>query len=96
VKERLITFICALGALALFFTMFIHNDSHGLGGTEVPRPTTQERGANGYQAAMQWLEHEHIRTISLRERYDRLPKKNLPATGNVLIVTLPATAVFKT
>lgn len=95
-KERLITFICALGALALFFTMFIHDDSHGFGGTEVPRPTTEERGANGYQAAMQWLEHEHIRTISLRERYDRLPKKNLPATGNLLIVTLPATAVFKT
>jgi hypothetical protein len=95
-KERLITFICALGALALFFTMFIHDDSHGLGGTDVPRPTTEERGANGYQAAMQWLEREHIRTISLRERYDRLPKKNLPATGNLLIVTLPATAVFKT
>ena len=95
-KERLITFICALGALALFFTMIIHDDSHGFGGTEVPRPTTEERGANGYQAAMQWLEREHIRTISLRERYDRLPKKNLPATGNLLIVTLPATAVFKT
>jgi hypothetical protein len=96
VKERLITFTCALGALALFFTMFIHSDSHGFGGAEVPRPTTEQRGVNGYQAAMQWLEHEHIRTISLRERYDRLPKKNLPATGNLLIVTLPATAVFKT
>ncbi len=76
--------------------MFLHEDSHGLGGAEVPRPTTEERGANGYQAAMQWLDHEHIRTISLRERYDRLPKKNLAATGNLLIVTLPATAVFKT
>jgi hypothetical protein len=95
-KERLITFICALGALALFFTMFVHDDSHGLSGAEVPRPTTEERGANGYQAAMQWLEHEHIRTISLRERYDRLPRKNLPATGNLLIVTLPAIASFKT
>ncbi len=95
-KERLVTFICALGALALFFTMFIHDSSHGLGGAEVPRPTTEERGANGYRAAMQWLVHEHIRTFSLRERYDRLPRKNLPATGNVLIVTLPATAVFKT
>jgi len=96
VKERFITFICALGALALFFTMFLHQDSRGLGGAEVPRPTTEERGANGYRAAMQWLEHEGIRTLSLRERYDRLPKKNLPATGNVLLVTLPATAVFKT
>jgi hypothetical protein len=68
VKERFITFICALGALALFFTMFMHQDSHGLGGIEVPRPTTEERGGNGYQAAMEWLDREHIRTISLRER----------------------------
>jgi hypothetical protein len=97
VRERFITFICALGALALFFTMFMHQDSHGLGGSEVPRPTTEERGGNGYHAAMQWLDQEHIRTISLRDRYDKLPqKKNLVATGNVLIVTLPATAVFKT
>jgi hypothetical protein len=97
VRERFITFICALGALALFFTMFMHQDSHGLGGSDVPRPTTEERGGNGYHAAMQWLDQEHIRTISLRDRYDKLPqKKNLVATGNVLIVTLPATAVFKT
>lgn len=95
-KERLITFICALGALALFFTMFLHQDSHGLAGSEAPRPTTEERGGNGYQAAMRWLDHEHIRAISLRERYDRLPKQNLSATGNLLMVTLPATAVFKT
>jgi hypothetical protein len=95
-KERLITLICALGALALFFTMFLHEDSGGFGNVEVPRPTTEERGANGYQAAMQWLDHEHIRTLSLRDRYDRLSQKNLPATGNVLMVTLPATAVFKT
>ena len=96
-KERLITFICALGALALFFTMFMHQDQHGIGGSEVPRPTTEERGGNGYQAAMQWLDREHIRTISLRDRYDKLPqKKALSATGNVLFVTLPATAVFKT
>ncbi|MBS0417700.1 MAG: DUF4350 domain-containing protein [Proteobacteria bacterium] len=95
-KERLITFICALGALALFFTMFLHQDPHGLGASEVPRPTTEERGENGYQAAMLWLDHEHIRAISLRERYDRLPKLSLPPAGNVLIVTLPATAMFKT
>jgi hypothetical protein len=96
VKERLITFICALGALALFFTMFMHQDPRGFGGGEVPRPTTEERTNNGYRAALEWLDREHIRTISLRERYDRLPKKALAASGNVLLVTLPATAVFKT
>ena len=96
-KERFITLICALGALALFFTMFLHQDQHGPGGSEVPRPTTQERGENGYHAAMEWLDAERIRAISLRDRYDKLPQKTAPvSTGNVLIVTLPATAVFKT
>jgi hypothetical protein len=96
VKERLITFVCALGALALFVTMFVHQDPRGVGGIEVPRPTTEERGGNGYRAALEWLDREHVRTLSLRDRYDRLPKKALSGTGNVLIVTLPATAVFKT
>jgi hypothetical protein len=97
VRERFITFLCALGALALFFTMFMHQDSHGIGGREVPRPTTEERGGNGYHAAMEWLDAEHIRAVSLRDRFDKLPqRKSLAATGNVLIVTLPATAVFKT
>jgi hypothetical protein len=97
VKERLITFVCALGALALFFTMFMHKDEQGIGSKEIPRPTTEERGANGYHAALQWLDAEHIRAVSLRDRFDKLPqKKSLAATGNVLIVTLPAIAVFKT
>jgi hypothetical protein len=97
VRERFITLLCALGALALFFTMFMHQDQHGIGGREVPRPTTEERGGNGYHAAMEWLDAEHIRAVSLRDRFDKLPQsKSLAATGNVLIVTLPATAVFKT
>jgi hypothetical protein len=97
VKERLITLVCALGALALFFTMFLHKDGQGIGGKEIPRPTTEERGGNGYHAALQWLDAEHIRAVSLRDRFDKLPqKKSLAATGNVLIVTLPAIAVFKT
>jgi hypothetical protein len=97
VKERLITFLCALGALALFFTMFLRKDDHGLAGGEISRPTTEERGGNGYHAAMQWLDAEHIRAVSLRDRFDKLPRnESLPAAGNVLLVTLPATAVFKT
>jgi hypothetical protein len=97
VKERLITLVCALGALALFLTMFLGKDEQGIGGKEIPRPTTQERGGNGYHAAMQWLDAEHIRAVSLRDRFDKLPQnKSLAPTGNVLMVTLPATAVFKT
>jgi len=96
-KERLITLLCALGALALFFTMFLRTGEHGIAGREIPRPTTEELGGNGYHAAMQWLAAEHIRVASLRDRFDKLAgNKSLSATGNVLIVTLPATAVFKT
>lgn len=96
-KERLVTLVCALGALALFMGMFFHRDEPGMGGKEVTRPTTQERGANGYHAAMEWLIAEHIRTISLRDRFDKLPQqKALAPTGNLLVVTLPATTVFKT
>ncbi|MBV8804808.1 MAG: hypothetical protein JO042_07170, partial [Sinobacteraceae bacterium] len=50
-KERLITLVCALGALALFLGMFTHKDERGIGDKEVPRPTTEERGANGYHLA---------------------------------------------
>jgi hypothetical protein len=97
VKERFITFVCALGALGLFLTMFLHKEGEGIGGKEIPRPTTEERGGNGYHAALQWLDAEHIRAVSLRDRFDKLPQKSsLAATGNVLIVTLPAVAVFKT
>ena len=89
--------MCALGALALFFTMFMQKDGQGIGGQEIPRPTTEERGGNGYHAALQWLDAEHIRAVTLRDRFDKLPqKKSLAPTGNVLIVTLPAVAVFKT
>jgi len=97
VKERLITLACALGALALFFGMFMHKDEGAFGDKEVMRPTSEERGPNGYHVAMQWLDSEHIRAISLRDRFDKLPQKaSLAATGNVLIVTLPAVAMFKT
>jgi hypothetical protein len=97
VKERFITLVCALGALALFFTMFLQKEGQGIGGKEIPRPTTEERGGNGYHAALQWLDAEHIRTVSLRDRFDKLPQnESLAPGGNVLIVTLPAIAVFKT
>ncbi len=95
-RERLVTLVCALGALALFFTMFLREDSRSLTGKEVARPTTEERGPNGYHAVIEWLSSEHVRTFSLRDRFDKLPQKQLTPDGNLLIVTLPAAAIFKT
>lgn len=95
-RERLITLLCAVGALSLFLTMFFHGGADRPGGNDVARPTTEERGPNGYHAAFEWLGAEHVRTISLRDRYDKLPR-NLPKSeGNLLLVTLPAAAIFKT
>jgi hypothetical protein len=97
VKERFVTLLCALGALVLFFTMFFHGEGGGVSGKDIPRPTTQERTENGYHAAMTWLDGEHIRVVSLRDRFDKLEKRRgLAPTGNVLIVTLPAITMFKT
>jgi Domain of unknown function (DUF4350) len=97
VRERLITLLCALGALALFFTMFFHDEGGAGTGRDIPRPTTQERGQNGYHAVLEWLDGEHIRVVSLRDRFDKLEKRRgLAPTGNLLIVTLPAITTFKT
>jgi hypothetical protein len=96
-KERLITSACALGALALFLAIFMGGDGGGGGRSHVPRPTSQERRGNGYHGAMAWLDKEQIRTMSLRERFDRLvARPGLRPTGNLLVVTLPATTAFKT
>jgi uncharacterized protein DUF4350 len=96
VKGRLITLAYALGAFALFFAMFMQRDGAG-GRGDIPRPTTAERRGNGYQVAMSWLAAEGIRSISLRERFDSLAKRtDLPSSGNVLIVTLPAANGFNT
>ncbi|MGH8322707.1 MAG: DUF4350 domain-containing protein, partial [Steroidobacteraceae bacterium] len=91
------TFACALGALALFLAMFMHSDAGTTGRRNVPRPTSEEWRPNGYHGAMAWLDEEHIRTVSLRERFNRLAvQPGLPATGNLLIVTLPAATALRT
>jgi hypothetical protein len=96
-KERLITLLCALGALALFLAVFLHGDdvTNGRGG--VHGPTSEERRGNGYHGAMVWLDEEHIKTVSVRDRFDKwVGRASLPAAGNLLIVTLPAVNAFKT
>ncbi|HTU56982.1 MAG TPA: DUF4350 domain-containing protein, partial [Polyangiales bacterium] len=54
-------------------------------------------GGNGYGAAVRWLSAEGYRIVSLRDRFDTLPKRrDLPPRGNLLLVTLPAIATFRT
>jgi hypothetical protein len=97
VTERLTTLAFALGALALFLAMLVHNDDSAGRGSGVPRPTSEERHANGYHGAMVWLDEQHIRTVSVRDRFNELiVRPRLPATGNLLVVTLPTATPFKT
>jgi len=97
VKERFITFLCAIGALVLFGVMFLNREGASGGRFDSPRPITSERRGNGYHAAMTWLENEHIRSVSLRDRYDTLASRHdLAPSGNLLIVTLPIRTPFKT
>ena len=93
-RERLTTLACALGALLIFATLFLR------GGELEPQraapPTTLERGASGLLGAERWLEGEGIRTVSLRERFDTLAQRHdLPAAGNLLIVTTPVVTAFR-
>jgi uncharacterized protein DUF4350 len=93
VRERLITLACALGALLLFATLFVRGEAPDT--QRSGRPTTAERRGNGLMAAMTWLRGEGIRTLSVRERFDTFAQRHdLPATGNLMVVTLPVAIPF--
>src|SRR5579859_416201 len=77
----------AAGALGLFYVLFFpkprtHSD-------EIVRPLSSESRPEGYLAVWRWLGEQHIRTVSLRYRYDRLSSQLSKPTGNLLLVTLP-------
>jgi hypothetical protein len=95
VRERLTTLLCALGALALFITLFIH--AAPVEAPEGAPPTSLERGGSGLSAARTWLSRDGIRTLSLRERFGTLTQRHdLPASGNLLIVSTPVVTAFRT
>lgn len=87
-SERFITLLCALGALALFYAIFLSSPESAA--ERVSQPTTEERGNNGYVGAMRWLVSAGVRVESLRQRYDALSLDRERMTrGNLLITTLP-------
>ncbi|HXW74185.1 MAG TPA: DUF4350 domain-containing protein [Steroidobacteraceae bacterium] len=94
-RDRLTTLGCALGALFLFGTLLFRGDM--LAARRAARPTSIERADNGQLGAASWLRGEGVRTLSLRERFDALPRhRELAASGNLLIVSLPAETNFRT
>jgi hypothetical protein len=94
-RPRLVTLSSALGALLLFGTLFLRSDS--LAGRRVSTPTTAERAGDGLRGAASWLQLEGVRAVSLRERFGSLAQhQELPASGNLLVVSLPAAVNFRT
>lgn len=94
--ERFVTLVCAVGALALFLLLFVNPEEGFDRRKMVPRPTTEEVHGNGYHAAYAWVKASGIRAISLREHFNTLAaRRDLAAQGNVLVVTLPGTEIFR-
>ncbi len=92
-KERLITLACALGALLLFLTLFVHVGEAQR--PDVTLPTSVERGDNGLAAARAWLAGEQVPTRAVRTRFDdALGAAELTLSGNLLIVSLPVATPF--
>ena len=98
VKERWVTLICALGALALFLALFLRGDDVGSRRGNVASPTSEERRGNGYHGVMMWLDETRVRTVSVRERFDQWLAKHpgVTPTGSLLLVTLPVETPFRT
>jgi hypothetical protein len=94
-RERLVSLLLALGALAAFYGLWLQPHAPFDPDADVARPTTAERLGNGYAALFEWLQRSGVRTRSLRERYTALEDLELPSRGNLLVLTLPAVEVFR-
>jgi len=81
-KERLVTLLSALAALALVIFLFTPPDIQ----KPVSLPTTEDRGTDGLKGLFAWLQREHVAVVSFRKRYTELG----PGRGNLLVVSLPA------
>ena len=85
-KERAVMLLAALGALAISLTIFVRGENGIAVNRADARPTTQERGPNGYRAALEWLSADRIPALSMREEYTKLDaRRELARTGNLLI-----------
>lgn len=86
-KDRLLTLLLAVGAFAAFYGYFVPRQDAA---DESSRPVSTETRANGYLAMRRWLEAQDVPVTELRQRYDWLAQApGLPASGNLLVTTLP-------
>jgi hypothetical protein len=94
-RERLVSLLLALAALATFYALWLRPSSSFDPDADVARPTTAERQGNGYAGLYEWLDRTNVRARSLRERYTALADLDIAPRGNLLVLTLPAVDVFR-
>ena len=55
----------------------------------VSRPTSEDQGKHGHMAVRRWLEENGVNTYSLRRPFTRIGQTDLPAGGNLMVLSLP-------
>jgi hypothetical protein len=94
-RERGIALLLALGALAAFYGLWLRPAPSLDPDADAARPTSSERRGNGYAALFEWLEKSGVQARSWRERYTALADADIPARGNLLVLTLPGVEMFR-
>jgi hypothetical protein len=94
-RERAITLLLAVAAFAAFYALWFRPASSLDPEADTARPTTAERRGNGYAGLYEWLQRSGINVRSFRERYTALQSIDLPARGNLLVLSLPGVEVFR-
>jgi hypothetical protein len=93
-RERAITFLLALAALAAFYGLWLGPSPSLDPDADIARPTTAERRGNGYAGLFEWLQRSGVDVRSYRERYTKLAELDVPPRGNLMVLSLPAVEVF--
>ena len=93
-RERLVTFGFAIAAFVAFYALWLTPAPSFDPDSNSARPTSAERRGNGYAGLFAWLTKTNVPVRSFRERYTALPNQDLPATGNLLVLSLPGIEVF--
>jgi uncharacterized protein DUF4350 len=94
-RERGLALLLALGALAAFYGLWLRPAPSLDPEADTARPTSAERRGNGYAALFEWLERAGVQSRSWRERYTALANADIPARGNLLVLTLPGVEMFR-
>jgi len=84
-RDTLITLAGALLSLIVLVSLMSPQSEQVV----VSRPTTEDVGKHGLKALHTWLAENNFNIHSLRKPVTRIDQQVLPATGNLMVVSLP-------